>query len=121
MDRVLQTRACGKCTPCREGTWWLVQILTQLEAGQGKPGDIEQLLDLCDNILGRTFCTLGDGATSPITSAIAYFRRVQSSHAHPCLGTVPLPTQHRLDHLSSTHSADHQHPTSPPRIPSGHK
>src|ERR687898_1740482 len=66
--------SCGKCTPCREGTWWLVQILKRMEAGQGQEGDIEKLLDLCENILGRSFCALGDGATSPITSAIAFFR-----------------------------------------------
>jgi NADH-quinone oxidoreductase subunit F len=66
--------SCGKCTPCREGTWWLVQILQRLEAGTGTEGDIDKLLDLCDNILGRSFCALGDGATSPITSAIQYFR-----------------------------------------------
>ena len=66
--------SCGKCTPCREGTWWLVQILKRMEAGQGQEGDIEKLLDLCENILGRSFCALGDGATSPITSAITYFR-----------------------------------------------
>jgi len=66
--------SCGKCTPCREGTWWLVQTLQRLEDGNGRPGDIEMLLDLCDNILGRAFCALGDGATSPITSAIEYFR-----------------------------------------------
>jgi len=66
--------SCGKCTPCREGTYWLTQILTRLNDGQGNEGDIELLLDLCDNILGRSFCALGDGATSPITSAIQYFR-----------------------------------------------
>ncbi|MCD9154002.1 NADH-quinone oxidoreductase subunit NuoF [Aeromicrobium duanguangcaii] len=66
--------SCGKCTPCREGTWWLVQTLRRIDEGQGQPGDIELLLDLCDNILGRAFCALGDGATSPITSAIEYFR-----------------------------------------------
>ena len=66
--------SCGKCTPCREGTWWLVQILQRMEAGRGEPGDIEKLLDLCENILGRSFCALGDGATSPISSAIQYFR-----------------------------------------------
>ena len=66
--------SCGKCTPCREGTWWLVQTLARLDAGRGEEGDIEKLLDLCDNILGRSFCALGDGATSPITSAIRYFR-----------------------------------------------
>lgn len=66
--------SCGKCTPCREGTWWLVQILERIEKGEGTEADIEKLLDLCDNILGRSFCALGDGATSPITSAIQYFR-----------------------------------------------
>ncbi len=66
--------SCGKCTPCREGTWWLVQTLERLEAGKGVEGDIELLLDQCDNILGRAFCALGDGATSPITSAIEHFR-----------------------------------------------
>ena len=66
--------SCGKCTPCREGTFWLVQMLERLEAGKGQDGDIELLLDQCENILGRAFCALGDGATSPITSAIQYFR-----------------------------------------------
>ncbi len=66
--------SCGKCTPCREGTYWLVDVLRRLEAGEGEQGDIELLLDLCDNIMGRSFCALGDGATSPITSAIQYFR-----------------------------------------------
>ena len=66
--------SCGKCTPCREGTYWLVQVLDRLNRGEGQAGDIDLLVDLCDNILGRSFCALGDGATSPITSAIEYFR-----------------------------------------------
>ena len=66
--------SCGKCTPCREGTWWLQQIMERIEHGKGTEEDIEKLLDLCDNIMGRSFCALGDGATSPITSAIEYFR-----------------------------------------------
>jgi len=72
--------SCGKCTPCREGTWWLVQILKDLENGVGKAEDVEKLLDLCDNILGRSFCALGDGATSPITSSIQYFREEYLAH-----------------------------------------
>ena len=66
--------SCGKCTPCREGTWWLVQVLAKLERGEGQESDLDQLLDQCDNILGRSFCALADGATSPIMSSIQYFR-----------------------------------------------
>ncbi len=72
--------SCGKCTPCREGTWWLAQCLARLERGQGSEEDLELLLDQCDNILGRAFCALGDGATSPITSSIEYFREEYLAH-----------------------------------------
>jgi len=72
--------SCGKCTPCREGTYWLVQVLTKLENGTGAPEDLDVLLDQCDNILGRAFCALGDGATSPITSSIEYFREEYIEH-----------------------------------------
>jgi NADH-quinone oxidoreductase subunit F len=72
--------SCGKCTPCREGTWWLVQTLAALEKGQGSEADLDKLLDLCDNILGRSFCALGDGATSPITSSIQHFRDEYLAH-----------------------------------------
>jgi NADH-quinone oxidoreductase subunit F len=72
--------SCGKCTPCREGTWWLVQILRDLENGSGSEEDLAKLLDLCDNIMGRSFCALGDGATSPITSSIQYFREEYIAH-----------------------------------------
>jgi NADH-quinone oxidoreductase subunit F len=78
--------SCGKCTPCREGTYWLVQILRRLEQGEGTEADLEKLLDLCDNILGRAFCALGDGATSPITSSIQFFRDEYIAHLtnHGC-------------------------------------
>ncbi len=72
--------SCGKCTPCREGTWWLVQVLTRLERGEGSEEDLDVLLDQCDNILGRSFCALGDGATSPISSSIEYFRDEYLAH-----------------------------------------
>ena len=72
--------SCGKCTPCREGTYWLVQILDRLERGEGSEDDLATLLDLCDNIVGRAFCALGDGATSPITSSIQYFRDDYIAH-----------------------------------------
>jgi NADH-quinone oxidoreductase subunit F len=76
--------SCGKCTPCREGTWWLVQTLARLENGSIDEADgaetLDLLLDQCDNILGRSFCALGDGATSPISSSIQYFRDEYLAH-----------------------------------------
>lgn len=72
--------SCGKCTPCREGTWWLVQILQDLESGKGEAKDLDKLLDLCDNIAGRSFCALADGAASPIISSIKYFRDEYLEH-----------------------------------------
>jgi NADH-quinone oxidoreductase subunit F len=66
--------SCGKCTPCREGTYWMAQVLQQLENGQGSEDDLDKLLDICDNILGRAFCPFGDGAISPVVSSIKYFR-----------------------------------------------
>jgi NADH-quinone oxidoreductase subunit F len=65
--------SCGKCTPCREGTYWYKQVLKRLEQGKGSEEDLETLLDLSDNIFGRSFCALGDGAVSPVTSSIQYF------------------------------------------------
>jgi NADH-quinone oxidoreductase subunit F len=72
--------SCGKCTPCREGTWWLAQTLANLEQGRGAESDLELLDDVCDNILGRSFCALADGAVSPITSSIKYFREEFLAH-----------------------------------------
>ncbi|CAN5343919.1 NADH-quinone oxidoreductase subunit NuoF [soil metagenome] len=72
--------SCGKCTPCREGTWWLAQTLANLEAGRGSEADLDLLLDQCDNILGRSFCALGDGATSPVSSSIQHFREEYLAH-----------------------------------------
>lgn len=66
--------SCGKCTPCREGTWFMTQILMRLEAGEGREGDIETLLDVCSNVGGRSFCALADGAVAAVTSAISRFR-----------------------------------------------
>ena len=72
--------SCGKCTPCREGTWWLVQILRDLEAGKGTAADLDKLLDIVDNIAGRSFCALADGAASPIISSLKHFREEYMQH-----------------------------------------
>jgi NADH-quinone oxidoreductase subunit F len=69
-----QHESCGKCTPCREGTYWLVRMIERLERGEGADEDVDKLLDICDNIVGRAFCALGDSVGPPMTSAVKYFR-----------------------------------------------
>lgn len=81
--------SCGKCTPCREGTYWLTEILECLEHGRGSDKDIALLLDICDNISGKSFCPLGDAATSSITSGIKLFREefeYHVKHGHCMVG-----------------------------------
>jgi NADH-quinone oxidoreductase subunit F len=76
-----QHESCGKCTPCREGTFWMVRVLDRLDRGEGTDEDLDKLLDICDNILGRAFCAFGDGAVSPVVSSIKYFRDEFLEHA----------------------------------------
>ena len=66
--------SCGKCTPCREGTYWMVYLLQRLERGEGQPGDVDKLLELAGNIGGKSFCALADGAVACVTAAIQNFR-----------------------------------------------
>ncbi|MFN3729290.1 MAG: NADH-quinone oxidoreductase subunit NuoF [Fimbriimonadaceae bacterium] len=65
--------SCGKCTPCREGTKWLVQVLDRIRRGGGLEGDIDLLKDICSQIDGRSFCGLGDAAAWPVAGAIKAF------------------------------------------------
>ena len=72
--------SCGKCTPCREGTSWLVKIHDRIMAGAGRMEDVDLLLDVCNSIFGRSFCALGDAAAMPLAptrfgkGAIHYYR-----------------------------------------------
>jgi NADH-quinone oxidoreductase subunit F len=72
--------SCGKCTPCREGTYWLAQIYARLEEGSAAEADVDKLLDISDSIFGKSFCALGDGAASPILSSIKHFRDEYLAH-----------------------------------------
>ena len=98
--------SCGKCTPCREGTFWLKQIMERLEHGKGTQDDIDKLLDICDNILGRAFCALGDGATSPITSAVQYFREEFEAGLHTPASVLFPPERTALFDYTPRHQAD---------------
>lgn len=69
-----QNESCGKCTPCREGTRWVVQILERIEAGRGTKDDLKVIDDVCASMIGNSFCPLAVGAAPPIMSAIQEFR-----------------------------------------------
>ncbi|MGH9458367.1 MAG: NADH-ubiquinone oxidoreductase-F iron-sulfur binding region domain-containing protein, partial [Thermoanaerobaculia bacterium] len=66
--------SCGQCTPCREGTNWLESILWRLENGGGRQEDADLLLDMSDNIGGKSLCALGDAAIGPVISSVRKFR-----------------------------------------------
>jgi NADH-quinone oxidoreductase subunit F len=77
--------SCGKCTPCREGTRWMVQILHKIEEGEASHADVDLLLDVCDRILGKCLCPLGDAAAMPVASYIDRFREEFQAHVeHGC-------------------------------------
>ncbi len=66
--------SCGKCTPCREGTYWITGLLEKFEAGHGTDPDMDLLNEVCGHIMGRSFCALGDAAATPFPAAVKYFR-----------------------------------------------
>jgi NADH-quinone oxidoreductase subunit F len=66
--------SCGQCTPCREGTGWLEKIVHGIVHGHGKPGDVDLLLNVAENMKGRTICALSDAAAMPVTSFVSKFR-----------------------------------------------
>ncbi|HLQ69599.1 MAG TPA: NADH-quinone oxidoreductase subunit NuoF [Gemmatimonadales bacterium] len=66
--------SCAQCTQCREGTAWTTKILERILAGQGKPKDLDLLLDLAENMTGKTICVLSDSCAAPVVSGIKKFR-----------------------------------------------
>ncbi|MFI5342819.1 MAG: NADH-ubiquinone oxidoreductase-F iron-sulfur binding region domain-containing protein [Chlamydiales bacterium] len=86
-----QNESCGKCTPCREGTRWMVQVLARIEAGAGVEEDLPLIEQVCNSMAANSFCPLAAGASPPIVSAIqefrhefeAYIRKKPQSQRHP--------------------------------------
>lgn len=67
--------SCGQCTPCREGTGWLVRLLHRIKSGHGEAGDVDRLINVANNIEGRTICALGEAAAWPVQSFVKHFRQ----------------------------------------------
>ncbi len=96
-----QEESCGKCTPCREGTKRMLDILTAICEGRGKEGDIELLEDMAKVIKDAALCGLGQTAPNPVLSTIRYFRNEYEAHirekrcpAAVCTGLFKSPCQH---------------------------
>jgi NADH-quinone oxidoreductase subunit F len=99
--------SCGKCTPCREGTRWMVQILKKIEAGDASHGDLDLLLDVCDRILGHCLCPLGDAAAMPVASYVAKFRDEFRQHIDE--SGCPFGGESTLDHVLAPVDQHHAH------------
>ena len=80
--------SCGRCTPCRGGTRWLVQLLTKIEAGNAEATDLDLLEQVCDRMLGRSLCALGDFAVYPVQSYLRKYRDEFTAHVE--LGRCPF-------------------------------
>jgi len=80
VSRFYHHESCGQCTQCREGTACLYKVLRRLERGQGRREDLDLLLDMCDNMKGKTICVLSDAAAMPIESYLKYFREEFEAH-----------------------------------------
>jgi NADH-quinone oxidoreductase subunit F len=89
--------SCGKCTPCREGTRWMVSILRRIEDGEASQGELDLLLNVCDRILGNCLCPLGDAAAMPVASYVAKFRAEFQRHIDE--GGCPFHGESTLDHV----------------------
>ncbi|MFN2466612.1 MAG: NADH-quinone oxidoreductase subunit NuoF [Gaiellaceae bacterium] len=89
--------SCGKCTPCREGTRWLVQLLTRIETGRADAGDLGLLDDVCDRMLGKSLCALGDFAVYPVSSYLRKFRAEFEAHVEE--GACPFGGESTLEGL----------------------
>jgi len=83
--------SCGKCTPCREGTDWLHKILQRIERGEGQMKDLDLLLSISNNILGKTLCAFGDAAATPVLSTVKTFRAEYEAHIKEGRCTIPAP------------------------------
>jgi NADH-quinone oxidoreductase subunit F len=101
--------SCGKCTPCREGTRWMVQILHKIEDGRAEPNELDLLLDVCDRILGKCLCPLGDAAAMPVASYVDKFRDDFQEHVE--LGRCPYAGESTLDGLFAPVDQHKHHPT----------
>jgi NADH-quinone oxidoreductase subunit F len=106
VSQFYEHESCGKCTPCRVGTRWLTQILLKIEDGHASQVDLDLLLSVCDRILGKCLCPLGDSDAIAVASYVARFR--EEFQAHVDLGGCPFEGESSLERILAP-SAMHEH------------
>jgi len=74
LARFYAHESCAQCTNCREGTAWTVRVLERILAGEGREEDLQVLLDLAENMTGKTICVLSDSCAAPVVSGIQKYR-----------------------------------------------
>jgi NADH-quinone oxidoreductase subunit F len=109
VSQFYEHESCGKCTPCRVGTKWVTQILQKIEDGRASQADLDLLLSVCDRIMGKCLCPLGDSDAIAVLSYVDRFR--DEYQAHIDLGRCPFDGNSSLEGIlapSETH-AHHEH------------
>jgi NADH-quinone oxidoreductase subunit F len=107
--------SCGKCTPCREGTRWLVQLLTKIESGHAESTDLDLLDAVCDRMLGKSLCALGDFAVYPVSS---YLRKYRAEFAeHVALARCPFDGESSIEGIFAPVDQHAAHSAEPHAVP----
>ncbi|MDD9954612.1 MAG: NADH-quinone oxidoreductase subunit NuoF [Anaerolineaceae bacterium] len=83
VTKFFKHESCGKCTPCREGTYWLDKVLDRILEGEGRPEDVQLIDNVAKNMAGTTLCALGDFAANPIIHTISNFPDDFNAHVQP--------------------------------------
>ena len=111
VSQFYEHESCGKCTPCRVGTKWVTQILQKIEDGREAQADLDLLLSVCDRIMGKCLCPLGDSDAIAVLSYVDKFR--DEYQAHIDLGRCPFDGESSLDGIlaPSEMHAHHGHET----------
>jgi NADH-quinone oxidoreductase subunit F len=102
LEKFYAHESCGQCTPCREGTGWLRDLIVRIESGGGTAGDLEKILSITRNMIGTTICVLSDAAAMPAASFVTKFRSEFEAH----IGAGRCPIDGRV-HAERTHGATH--------------
>ena len=106
VSQFYEHESCGKCTPCRVGTRWITQILQKIEDGRGSQTDLDLLLSVCDRVMGKCLCPLGDSDAIAVLSYVDRFR--DEYQAHIDLGRCPFDGESSLERILAP-SAMHEH------------